>query len=50
MEYPFDKMTHLTNDAIQKHSNLYGKFEAGNKMSYNDFQNYIGKTSNFKKI
>ena len=32
---------HLTNDAIQKHSEEYGKFEDGNKLSYRDFQRYL---------
>ena len=32
---------HLTNDAIQKHSDEYGKFEDGNKLSYKDFQRYL---------
>ena len=36
-----NKFIHLTNDAVQKHSDDYGKFESGNKMSYNDFQRYI---------
>ncbi len=29
-----NKFIHLTNDAIQKHSADYGKYESGNKMSY----------------
>ncbi|CAG9319171.1 unnamed protein product [Blepharisma stoltei] len=36
-----DPFTHLTNDAIQKQSEDYGKFESGNKMSYSDFQRYL---------
>ena len=32
---------HLTNDAIQKMSNKYGKYEAGNKLSYIEFQRYL---------
>ena len=40
-EYNTDDLTnkyiHLTNDAIQKNSNDYGKFENGNKMSLSDF-------------
>lgn len=32
---------HLTNDAVQKKSDDYGKFENGNKMSYGDFQRYL---------
>jgi tubulin polyglutamylase TTLL1/tubulin monoglycylase TTLL3/8 len=29
-----DNFVHLTNDAIQKHSSNYGKYEAGNKLNY----------------
>lgn len=29
-----NKMIHLTNDAIQKNSADYGKFESSNKISY----------------
>lgn len=36
-----DLYTHLTNDAIQKYSSDYGKFEKGNKLSYQDFQKYL---------
>lgn len=36
-----NKFIHLTNDAVQKKSSEYGKFEAGNKLNYADFQNYI---------
>ncbi len=36
-------MIHLTNDAVQKHAEDYGKYEAGNKLSYTDFQNYLDK-------
>ena len=36
-----DLYTHLTNDAIQKYSPDYGKFEKGNKVSYADFQKYL---------
>lgn len=32
---------HLTNDAIQKYSENYGKYEKGNKLSYSDFQRYL---------
>lgn len=31
------KLVHLTNDAVQKTSPDYGKFEPGNKLSYNEF-------------
>lgn len=33
----------MTNDAVQKHAEDYGKYEAGNKLSYTDFQNYLDK-------
>lgn len=36
-----DKHTHLTNDAIQKKSEDYGKFEKGNKLSFKHFQKYL---------
>ena len=36
-----NKFIHLTNDAIQKKSDDYGKYENGNKMSYKDFQKYL---------
>lgn len=32
---------HLTNDAIQKYSQSYGKFEDANKLSYSEFQRYL---------
>ena len=41
---------HLTNDAIQKHSDNYGKYEKGNKIGYSDFQRYLevnGSRHNF---
>ncbi len=34
-------MIHLTNDAVQKHSEQYGKYESGNKLSFNDFNKYV---------
>jgi hypothetical protein len=33
-----NKYVHLTNDAVQKYSQDYGKFENGNKVSYEDFR------------
>ncbi|OMJ75087.1 hypothetical protein SteCoe_25864 [Stentor coeruleus] len=36
-----DKFIHLTNDAIQKNHEDYGKFESGNKLSYYDFQKFL---------
>ncbi|OMJ67300.1 hypothetical protein SteCoe_35572 [Stentor coeruleus] len=41
---------HLTNDAIQKHCDEYGKYEDGNKLSYKDFQRYLDTHSSDKKI
>lgn len=32
-----NKFIHLVNDAIQQHSDEYGKFETANKLSYQDF-------------
>ena len=32
---------HLTNDAVQKKLEDYGKFESGNKLSYQEFQKYL---------
>lgn len=31
----------MTNDAIQKRSDDYGKFENGNKLSFKEFQKYL---------
>ena len=39
-----DKFVHLTNDAVQKKSPDYGRFEAGNKLSYSEFQGYLDRT------
>jgi D-alanine-D-alanine ligase-like ATP-grasp enzyme len=36
-----NKFIHLTNDAIQKKSELYGKFEQGNKLNYVEFQRHF---------
>lgn len=38
-----DKFIHLTNDAVQKNSPDYGKFEDGNKLSYQEFQEYLNE-------
>lgn len=42
-------MVHLTNDAIQKNSANYGKYEEGNKISYAEFQRYMDSTYPDKK-
>jgi hypothetical protein len=34
---------HLTNDAVQKQLPEYGKYEKGNKLSYDDLSAYIDK-------
>ena len=36
-----NKYIHLTNDAVQKKSEDYGKYEYANKMSYQEFQRYL---------
>jgi len=36
-----NKLIHLTNDAIQKKNQEYGKYEKGNKVSYEEFQKYL---------
>lgn len=36
-----DKFIHLTNDAIQKNCEEYGKYEPGNKLTFNDLQRYL---------
>jgi hypothetical protein len=41
MENLSNNFIHLTNDAIQKHSQDYGKFENSNKLSYKDLQRYL---------
>jgi hypothetical protein len=39
-----NKLVHLTNDAVQKKAEDYGKFEPGNKLSYIDFQVFLDKS------
>lgn len=36
-----NRFIHLTNDAVQKKSEDYGKYENGNKISFSDFQKYL---------
>lgn len=36
-----NRFVHLTNDAVQKKLDDYGKFESGNKLSYQEFQKYL---------
>ena len=40
-----NRMIHLTNDAVQKKDEEYGKYENSNKLSYDDFQKYIDTTN-----
>jgi tubulin--tyrosine ligase len=43
-----NRMIHLTNDAVQKKCEDYGKFEPGNKLSFSDFQRYLD--TNFNNV
>lgn len=49
-----DRFVHLTNDAVQKNSANYGCFEDSNKLSYQEFQEYLDETMtekiNFKSL
>ncbi|CAD8097268.1 unnamed protein product [Paramecium sonneborni] len=49
---PANLYVHLTNDAIQKYADTYGKYENGNKLSFSEFQRYLDnqpKKYNFYK-
>jgi hypothetical protein len=39
----------LTNDAIQKSSEEYGKYEKGNKISYETFQEYLNNSNKYER-
>ena len=43
-----DGRIHLTNDAIQKQMPDYGKFEKGNKLSYDELHRYLERLYGFK--
>ena len=45
-----NKFIHLVNDAVQKYSEDYGKYEPGNKLGYGAFQKYLTQTYPDKKI
>lgn len=45
-----NKYVHLVNDAVQKYSEDYGKYEPGNKLSYQLFQSYLTETYPDKHI
>ena len=36
-----NRFIHLTNDAVQKKSEDYGKYENANKISFADFEKYL---------
>lgn len=46
LKHNSDPLIHLTNDAVQKYSEEYGKYEKGNKISYQSFQEYLHKLQN----
>lgn len=39
--FNFEREIHLTNDAVQKYTPLYGRYEPANKISYVEFQKYL---------
>ena len=41
-----NRLIHLTNDAVQKNSADYGKYESANKISYHDFDKHLLKEKN----
>ena len=41
-----DNTVHLTNNAVQKNTKDYGKFEDGNQLDFDQFQEYIDKDHN----
>ena len=46
-----DQLAHLTNDAIQKKSSLYGKYEQSNKLSFGDIDIFMrSKEISFKEV
>jgi len=45
-----NKFVHLTNNAVQKHSNSYGNYEDGNQMSFKYFQKYLDTNFAEKEI
>ena len=47
---PDDQYVHLTNNAVQRHTENYGEFEEGNQLSFTQFQNYLDKHHSDKNI
>ena len=41
-----NKFIHLTNDAVQKSHEDYGKYEPANKLSFADFQRHLDTVYN----
>lgn len=41
-----DRDIHLTNDSVQGKNHLYGKYEAGNKISQKDFEIFLKNSKN----
>ncbi|CAD8203545.1 unnamed protein product [Paramecium octaurelia] len=41
LDDPANLYVHLTNDAIQKYADTYGRYENGNKLSLSEFQRYL---------
>jgi len=44
----FNRMVHLTNDAIQCKSENYGKYESGNKVSFQELDKYLNSFCKLK--
>ena len=45
-----NKLIHLTNDAVQKKSDDYGRYEQGNKLTFSEYQHYLDKNYAHLKI
>ena len=44
-----NRFIHLTNDAVQMQSPDYGRFECGNKLTYENFQKVLKGRANFSR-
>ena len=38
-----NKFIHLTNDAVQKKADDFGRFETGNKLTFSEYQSYLNQ-------
>ena len=45
-----NRLIHLTNDAIQKKAEDYGKHETGNKITFKEYQQYLNETQSFSRL